>query len=243
MNKRYISRGAQPRRNALVIALAVGLGFTGFAYGQATTGTIFGSAPVAAGETVQVIGSNGTTREVAVDSSGRYTVANLPLGNYTVTLRKDGQTVSSRQGVGIGVGTGTEVSFAGASSENATNLGGVNVNGSTLPAIDVTSVNSSTIITADDLAKLPIGRSAESIALLAPGTVRGSSYFGNAISFGGAGVTENQYYVNGYATGAPYRNIGGFSLPYGTIEQQQTFTGGYSAQYGRSDGGVLNQIG
>jgi hypothetical protein len=243
MNKRYNSRGAQPRRNALVIALAMGLGFTGFAYGQATTGSIFGTAPVAAGETVVVTGANGTNRSVSVDQSGRYVVSGLPVGRYTVTLQKDGQTVASRENVGISVGGGTEVPFAGASAENAQNLGEVQVVASALPAIDVTSVNSSTIITAADLQKLPVGRSAESIALLAPGTVQGSAGFGNVVSFGGASVTENAYYVNGFTTGEPYRNLGGFQLPYGSIDQQQTYTGGYSAQYGRSDGGVINQIG
>ena len=243
MNKGYMLRGAQPRRTALTLALAMGLGFTGVAFGQATTGSIFGTAPAAAGETVMVQSTNGTTREVAVDADGRFVVNGLPVGRYTVTLRKDGEVLATQDNVGIAVGGGTSVSFSTANAENAQNLGAVQVVASALPAIDVTSVNSSTIITAADLQKLPVGRSAESIALLAPGAVKGSGFFGNAVSFGGAGVTENAYYVNGYNTGEPYRNTGGFSLPYGSIDQQQTFTGGYDAKYGRSDGGVINQIG
>ncbi|MEI7035294.1 TonB-dependent receptor [Fulvimonas yonginensis] len=225
------------------MALAVGLGFTGLAYGQATTGSIFGTAPAAAGETVMVQGANGATREVAVDASGRYSVSALPVGRYTVTLRKDGQTLASQENVTVSPGAGTQVPFASATAENAQNLGAVQVVASALPAIDVTSVNSSTIITAADLQKLPVTRNAESIALLAPSTTRGSSYFPNAVAFGGSSVSENAYYVNGYTTGAPYKNIGGFQLPYGAIDQQETLTGGYDAKYGRSDGGVINQIG
>ncbi|WP_291190866.1 TonB-dependent receptor [Frateuria sp.] len=223
----------------------MGLGVTGLAYGQATTGSIFGSAPVAAGETVMVQAANGSTREVAVGADGRYSISSLPVGRYTVSLRKDGQTLATQENVTVSPGGGTSVPFAAASAQNAQNLGAVQVVASALPAIDVTSVNSSTIITAADLAKLPVQRSAESIALLAPGTVRGSQYFrgGNAVAFGGSSVSENAYYVNGYNTGEPYRNIGGFQLPYGAIDQQETLTGGYSAKYGRSDGGVLNQIG
>jgi len=223
--------------------MAMGLGFTGLAFGQATTGSIFGTAPAAAGETVLVQGASGATREVAVDESGRYSVSGLPVGRYTVTLRKDGQTLATQENVAVSPGGGTSVPFAAATAENAQNLGTVQVVASALPAIDVTSVNSSTIITAADLAKLPVTRNAESIALLAPGTVQGSSYFANAVSFGGSSVSENAYYVNGYTTGEPYRNIGGFQLPYGAIDQQETLTGGYSAKYGRSDGGVINQIG
>jgi outer membrane receptor for ferrienterochelin and colicin len=228
-----------------MMALAMGLGFTGLAFGQATTGSIFGTAPAGVGETVQAKSVNGTTREVSVDANGRYTINNLPVGRYTVTLRKEGQVLASQENVGIAAGGGTEVPFTAANAQNAQNLGAVQVVASALPAIDVTSVNSSTVITAADLQRLPVGRSAESIALLAPGTVQGSGYFrgGNAVSFGGAGVTENAYYVNGYNTTEPYRYTGGFQLPYGAIDQQQTFTGGYSAQYGRSDGGVINQIG
>jgi outer membrane receptor for ferrienterochelin and colicin len=246
MNKRYMPRGAQPRRTALTVALAMGLGFTGFAYGQATTGSIFGTAPPAAGETVLVQGPSGTSREVAVGADGRYSVGGLPVGRYTVSLRKDGQTLATQNNVGVSPGGGTSVPFTAASAANAQNLGAVQVVASALPAIDVTSVNSSTVITAADLAKLPVQRSAESIALLAPSTVRGSSYFangGNAVAFGGSSVSENAYYVNGYNTGEPYKNIGGFQLPYGAIDQQETLTGGYSAKYGRSDGGVINQIG
>ena len=237
MNNRKQTVGALKRRNALAVALAVGLGFTGVAYGQATTGTIFGTAPTASGQTVMIKGP-GVSRTVTVGENGRYTVSNLPVGTYTVTLSKDGQTVSSHSNVTISVGAGTEVDFA-----QPTQLGTVQVNANALPSIDVSTVTSSTTITAADLEKLPVGRSAEAIALLAPNTVQGSSYFGNLVSFGGSGVAENAYYVNGYNTGDPFKNLGGFSLPYGSISQQQTITGGFGAKYGRSDGGVINQVG
>ncbi|MFK2902520.1 TonB-dependent receptor [Dyella ginsengisoli] len=241
-NTRNSSQGLNPRRNALALALALGMGLTGVAYAQATTGSIFGTAPVASGESVKVTNlSNGTTRTVAVDSSGRYAATNLPVGTYSVSLIKDGAVISTNDKVVVSVGGGTEVPFA--SEQNAQNLSAVSVVASALPAIDVSSVTSSTVITSKDLQQLPVGRSAESIALLAPGTVQGSGFFGNAVSFGGSSVSENAYYINGYNTGEPYRNIGGFALPYGSIDQQQTLTGGYSAKYGRSDGGVINQIG
>ncbi|OZB60047.1 MAG: Oar protein [Lysobacterales bacterium 14-68-21] len=239
MSKRLFTRGSQPRRNALVIALAMGLvGAAGVANAQSTTGSIFGQA--APGDTVSVTSAaTGLSRDVTVDSSGRYRVSSLPVGTYTVTLKKDGSVVDTRNGVSIAPNAGSAVNF----DTSATNLSAVTVTGNALPAIDVSSVNSSTVITAADLQKLPVSRNAESIALLAPNTAPGSSYFGNAVAFGGSSVSENAYYVNGYTTGEPYKNIGGFQLPYGAIDQQETITGGYSAKYGRSDGGVINQIG
>jgi len=224
------------RHTALAVALSMSLG--GVAMAQSTTGSIFGQAPAAAGETVSATNASGLTREVAVDSSGRFQISNVPVGTYTVSLKKDGAVVDSRK-VSLAPGAGTAVTF----SAETTSLSAVTVSANALPAIDVSSVSSSTVITAADLRKLPVQRNAESIALLAPGTVKGSSFFGNAVAFGGSSVSENAYYVNGYNTGEPYKNLGGFSLPYGAIDQQETLTGGYSAKYGRSDGGVINQIG
>src|SRR6185312_487337 len=241
-----------PALTTLSLAMAAtlyGLGATNPLHAQATTGSIFGSAPAAAGETVMAKSASGVTREVAVGADGRYAIKSLPVGTYTVTLRNGGQTIATHDNVAVSVATGIEVPFtAAANAANAQNLSAVRVVANALPSIDVSSVNSSTIITAADLRKLPVARSAESIALLAPGTVAGSSFFmgpGNKtlVAFSGSSVTENAYYVNGYNTGEPYKNLGGFQLPYGAIDQQETLTGGYSAKYGRSDGGVINQLG
>jgi hypothetical protein len=241
MNSRKNFNAKQLQRTAL--ALALGMGLTSVTFAQSTSGTIFGQAPVTSGETVTVSGSTGVTREVPVDSSGRYSIGNLPLGSYTVTLKKDGAVVDSRNNVNIVVGAGTPVSFVG--SQNAQNLAAVTVQANALPVIDVSAVDSRTVVTAQDLARLPLGRSAEAIALLAPGVVAGNGAFanGNTVSFGGAGVTENAYYINGYNTTEPLKALGGVGLPYGSIDQQEIYTGGYSAKYGRSDGGVISQVG
>ncbi|HEV2679807.1 MAG TPA: carboxypeptidase regulatory-like domain-containing protein, partial [Rhodanobacter sp.] len=243
MSSHNKNRNPMWRHTALALALSVSLG--GVAMAQSTTGSIFGQAPAAAGETVVVTNTSGLTREVPVDSAGRFQVSSVPVGVYTVSLKKDGAVTDTRKNVAVSPGAGASISFAAAAAVPAgtTSLGAVTVSANALPTIDVSSVNSSTVITAADLQKLPVGRNAESIALLAPGTVKGSSFFPNAVSFGGSSVSENAYYVNGYNTGEPYKNIGGFQLPYGAIDQQETLTGGYNAKYGRSDGGVINQIG
>ncbi|MEO8995455.1 MAG: TonB-dependent receptor plug domain-containing protein [Rhodanobacter sp.] len=164
----------------------------------------------------------------------------LPVGKYTVTLMDNGKTVSSHN-VTVTPGGGSQVDFGGT---NAKDLAAVTVTARGLPKIDVSSVASSYTVTAEQLDRLPIGRSAEAIALLSPGVVSGSGYFGNVVTVAGAGATENAYYVNGYNTTALYDYTGSaYQLPYGAIGQQETIIGGYDARYGRSDGGVINQIG
>lgn len=226
------------KRSALTVAL--GLCFAAGVQAQSTTGNIYGNTT--SGDTIVVTNNSGLTRTVT-SQDGRFNIGTLPAGNYTVTIQRGGQTVSTRT-VTVLAGSGVNVTPA-VSSDGTTNLDGLTVTGDGyLPAIDITAVDTRSIVTAEQLERLPLARSAESIALLAPGAVSGASgYFENLVSFGGAGVSENAYYVNGYFTGEPVSNMGGFTLPFGAIEQQETFIGGYSAKYGRSDGGVINQIG
>ncbi|RDS84338.1 TonB-dependent receptor [Dyella psychrodurans] len=246
MTKRYFTRSALLRPSAL--ALAVGFGFSGMAFGQSTTGSIFGQVPTGGGQTVVIKSATGVSREVGIDAAGRYSAGSLPLGSYTVTLMRDGKAVDSRSDITLRVGAGTEVSFAAASAAQAKNLDSVTVTASGVPAIDVTSVDSRTVITAQQLSTLPLARSAEAIALLAPGAVGGYSGFtgptGNQlVSFAGSSVTENAYYINGFNTTDPLSGFGGITLPYGAIDQEEILSGGYGAAYGRSDGGVLSQVG
>ncbi|MGN6094477.1 MAG: carboxypeptidase regulatory-like domain-containing protein, partial [Luteibacter jiangsuensis] len=198
------------RPSVLAVALALGMGATCTVFAQATTGSIFGQAPAAAGESVTVTSDSGFTRDVPVDADGRYRIGNLPLGNYTVSLKRDGAVVDSRKNIQIKVGGASDVSFASAATAaNAQSLESVTVSANTLPPIDTSTVDSRTVVNAQTLARLPLGRNAEAIALLAPGAVAGQSTLGNGrfrtVSFGGSGASENAYYVNGYNTTDPYK--------------------------------------
>ncbi|HET6553254.1 MAG TPA: TonB-dependent receptor plug domain-containing protein [Dyella sp.] len=245
-NHRFVptSRRQLIRRSALALAVTAGITMIAPAFAQSSTGSVFGSAPV--GDTVLIQSDSGVTREVTVDANGRYSAASLPLGTYKVSLKKDGAVVDSRSNVTLIVGAGTQVSFA--SADEAKSLGSVTVMANALPAIDVSQVDSRTVITSEQMAKLPLQRSAEAVAQLAPGVNAGSSYFtsptGQSLnSFGGSSIAENAYYINGFNTSDPLHNFGGLTLPYGAVDQEQVLTGGYGAAYGRSDGGVINQVG
>lgn len=229
MASNYVSRHF--KRSALTVAL--GMCFAGSVHAQSTTGSIAGSVP--AGSSVTIVNNSGLNRTVTADANGRYNANNLPVGNYTVTVG------GSKRDVLVTVGSTANASFGGVDTST---LDTVNVTAAAANTIDVRNVSTSTVVTAQELQRLPLTRSAEAIALLAPGAVAGNSvWFGNAVSLGGASVAENAYYINGFFTGNPMTNVGGYTLPYGSIEQQETYTGGYSAKYGRSDGGVINQIG
>ena len=229
MASNYLAKGL--KRSALTIAL--GLCFAGGVQAQSTSGAISGSAP--AGSTVTISNNSGLSRTITVDASGRFNAGNLPVGDYAVT------SGSNKRNVTVTLGGNAAVAFGGG---DATTLGTVTVTAAGMNTIDVNTVSTSTVLTAKELSRLPLTRSAEAVALLAPGAVAGNSvFFGNVVSFGGSSVAENAYYINGMFTGNPMTNVGGYTLPYGSIEQQETYTGGYSAKYGRSNGGVINQVG
>ncbi len=232
------------QRAKLCLFITAALASAG-AVGQSTTGGIAGQVAAGTGDMVSILSSTGQRRDVPVDTHGRYAATQLPLGVYTVTLKKGDTPVDTRDNVGLKVGAVTEVSF---DRQAAQNLAGVTISANALPPIDVTAVDSRTVITAEQLRKLPLGFSAEAAAQLAPGVVNNSAGFtsatgGSLVSFGGAGANENAYYINGFNTTDQLKSEGGLTLPYGSIEQEEVYTGGYSAQYGRSDGGVINMVG
>ena len=235
----------------LAMGLLVALG-ANTVHAQSTTSSIFGHVPVQAGESVVLSNGTGLTRTVGVDGQGRYNAAQLPVGTYSVTLMREGKEVQRSDNVVLRVGVGVDISFsaevAAGSAVNAQQLSGVNVTANAVPPIDVSSVDSRTVITAEELARLPLSRTAEAAALLAPGAVTAAggatSTTGEPlVSFGGSSSTENAYYINGFNSTDPFNAKGGIALPYGSIDQEEAYTGGYSAQYGRTDGGVINMIG
>jgi hypothetical protein len=222
MASKIITKGL--KRTALSVAL--GMCFAGSVYAQSnSTGSIAGTT--AAGSTVVIENpATGFRREITANADGGYRVSSLPTGTYRVTA--GGQTRDVTVTIG---GTATA------------SLGTVQVVGaSQINAIDVASVESTTILTAEQIAKIPVPRDITSVALLAPGTVKGDAAFGNLASFGGGAVSENQYFVNGFNITNSFKNLNFGQVPFEAIAEQQVKTGGYGAEFGRATGGVLNIV-
>src|SRR5690349_13852213 len=98
-SSRTLHRNSAIRRKALALAIGSAcFGFTAAAWAQSTTGTIYGTAPVAAGEVIQITGGSGFNRTIEVGPSGKFSVT-LPVGTYTISLIQDGKVVESRDAV------------------------------------------------------------------------------------------------------------------------------------------------
>ncbi|MCL1635323.1 TonB-dependent receptor [Luteimonas sp. SX5] len=222
------------KRSALTVAL--GICFAGSVSAQSSVGSIFGET--APGGKVTILNvDNGVTREITAGSDGKFTFPQLAPGRYTVTSAQGSRDVQVR------VGTGTPVSFTTPTGGGATNLGAVTVVGeAAFNPIDVSSVESTTIFSAEQIQQLPVARDITNVALLAPGTVKGDTGFGNLASFGGSSVAENGYYINGFDVTNIHRFTSYASMPFSAIAEQQVKTGGYGAEFGRSLGGVINIV-
>ena len=188
------SKSLQRRLKRTALALSLGMCFASGVYAQSNiTGSIFGQAPGTSGATVVIenIGT-GQTRSIPVDAEGRYRVTSLPNGRYKVSLQKDGQTIAVRENVTVNIASGTDVSFTSApAKDGATTLDAVTVMGNVIPTIDISQTDTRTVLTAEQLSKLSIGRSVTEVALLAPSVVRNDSYSG-VPSFGGSASSFHQ---------------------------------------------------
>ena len=233
MASEHLKRGL--KRSALSFAL--GMCFAGGIQAQTNTaGAVGGQA--AAGDTITISNpATGFSRTITVGADGQYRFSAVPIGKYTVT-RNGG----SPRNITVNVGTSANVNYAVTAPGEAATLDTITVVGQAVNPVDVSSVESTTILTAEQLAKIPVARDTTSVALLAPGTVRGDGAFGNLASFGGSSVAENQYYINGFNVTNSFRSLNFSKVPFEGIAEQQVKTGGYGAEFGRSLGGVVNQI-
>ena len=226
---------------ALAITLACGVGSSTL-LAQSTSGSIYGTADP--GAKVSAINEgNGSTRSITVGQDGRYQFNSLLPGNYQVNLMENGKTTSQEVTVLAGQGANVNLASAAAAAttgSSAQNLSTISVTANTMPSIDVSSVQTNTVLTAEQMKQLPIAKNVTAVALLTPGAVKGDSAFGNLASFGGASVAENSYYVNGFNVTNQFDSLSFSQVPFEAIDQESVQDGGYGAEYGNSTGGVVS---
>jgi hypothetical protein len=218
-----------------VLCMAMGLCLSSLAAGpvlaQSATGSVTGQATAGAQVTI-TNPDTGFSRTVTAAADGSYRIPFVPVGTYTV--QAGGGEPRRAQ---VALGTATTVNFGG-----ATDLSAVQVIGSSIiTPIDVSSTESATNITAQELARVPVERNVTSVALLAPGVAQGTAGFGG-ISFGGSSVAENAFYINGLNVTDFYNRIGFSEAPFDFYQEFQVKTGGYSVEFGRTTGGVVNAV-
>jgi len=210
---------------------------TGYIYGQVRTES---GDPVPAASVTIVNAQTGLTRSLAARSNGSYRFPALPIGTYSILVEATDFLSVAHDAlmVSIGIGTPANAVLVGR-QEDTLALNTLNVVGGRVSAIDVKSVESSTLFTAEELDRLPVVRDPAAIALLAPGTTENARF---GVTFGGASAAENAIYINGMDVTNFRNGLGGSTVPYEFYDEFQVKTGGYGAEFGRSTGGVVNRV-
>src|ERR1700722_15874289 len=227
--------------------------FRGIILGTVTDST--GAAISGANVTVKNL-ETGLTRAVTTSGDGTYSVPELPIGNYSVTVENTGFKTAVVTGVVVEVSSERRTDFTLQPGEVAQR---VEVLGDTLPQVESTNNTLGGIIESKVVTNLPVnGRDYQKLIFLVPG-VAGSpdqitdspGSFG-VFSVNGARGRSNNFLLDGTDMNDGYRNdpaineAGVFGtpatiLPLEAIAELRVLSN-FEAEYGRSAGGVINIV-
>ena len=195
-------------------------------------------------------------RTVTTNDHGFYTAVNLLAGSYQVTISATGFDTEAKSGITMYVGSQQTFDVV---LHVGTVANRVEVTAE-VPAVQLTSSDISAVVDSTTVRELPLnGRSWTDLAALQPGVStiqtqpsfasgadRGNRGFGQEVTISGARPQQNNYRLDGvslndYANGAPGSVLGG-NLGVDAIQEFSVLTSNYSAEYGKTSGGVINAI-
>ena len=228
---------------ALLLLPVVMLGTASFA--QAPTATLVGTVTdttkaVIPGATVDVINtSTNQTRSATTGSKGEFTVTTLEPGTYSVTIAKAGFQGQKQDRLELQADQTARLDVA-------LKVGDVSVSVS-VGASDVGLLNTDTsskgdVITPVEIAAMPLnGRDFNDLAYTVAGVqpaekgAKGAPYVANGSRADSSGV-----YIDGINDENPRDAGSQISPPLDSIQEFKMETSGYTAQYGRLSGSVVN---
>src|SRR6202158_1543065 len=246
----------------LITVVILNLALVVSMYSQVTGATLSGNVTDASGGAVpgaEIAVKNiatGINKNVTSDSAGYYTVPNLPAGVYEVRVSAPGFTIIVQSSLTLAVGAQQLLNFP---MKVGTVADAVQLTAAA-PQIDLTSSTLTGQVESQTVLDLPLnGRDWTSLATLHPGvnlienqmdyslgSARGNRGFGAELTVSGQRTTNNNYRldgisVNDYANSGP-GNVIGAAIGVDAIQEFSVLTGGFSAEYGKATGGVVNAI-
>ncbi len=240
-------------RGLCVAALSLGLAASAAA--QSVSGTILGTVTDSTGATVAgakvtiVNEGTGLTRVLTADSNGEYTAPALPTGHYTITSEMTGFKTVALSNVEVGVDQRVRINIkheVGAMTES------VSVTADT-PLIQTSSSELGTTVGSTQIEALPLnGRNFVSLTRSIPGVLRGipganidgagSLAWRASASFSANGQRprDNNYMLDGVDNNETWLQTVVIFPSVDALDEFKMQTSTYSAEYGRSLGGVVN---
>lgn len=231
------------KRSLLAIAFLIALAGSALAQGV-QTGTITGTVQSADGlslpgvtVTVSSPALQGVRTAVA-DLNGVYIIRGLPAGDYTVAFELSSFKSVTKENVTVNVGGTVEVNqtmaLAGVTET-------VTVTGSAPTPEPLARPTLSQVYAKRDVDLLPVGRTPNQIADLAPALTSNSPNVGQ-VNIAGATAFDNVFMMNGVDINDNLFGTAHNLFIEDAIQETNILTGGISAEYGRFSGGVINMI-
>ena len=199
------------------------------------TGKIVGKVTdVESGE--ELIGANvlieGTNLGAATDISGDFVILNIPPGSYTLVAKYIGYRNMRLENVKVSVNLTTEANFALPSETYQTETVIVVA---PKPLVNKNTTNQISVIRAEDLENLPI-RGINAIV----GTQAGVVSQGGNLYVRGSRADAIAFYVDGVLVNNPVTGGSRSGIINNAIEEIQVQAGGYPAEFGGANGGIVS---
>ena len=226
----------------ICIGVLVAAGRAGF--GQTATATISGritdsggAAIVSASVEVASV-ERGTLRSVPSNGAGIYVLPSVEPGHYNITVKQSGFKQGEVHDLVVEVGAQLEQNFQleiGSARETVTVEAAE-------PLVNTISATVSSVVTGATIQDLPLnGRDTLQLALTAPG-VTPNPGTGNNFSIAGARASSVTFLYNGGVnTGVGQGGVVVDPNP-DTVAEFRILTNNYSAEYGRSNGGIVSVV-
>lgn len=211
---------------------------------QAVTGAVAGRVLTTEGDalegvTVVIDGASlQGERSITSDNRGRFLFTALPPGIYVIQFQRIGYAPLRVTDVTVVLGGTTSLGVLQLSPQ-AVELTEVAVTGAQA-LVDATTTTTATVLDSSVLLALPMERNFRAVLPLVPQAT--PSPYGDGVNIAGATGIENGYFVDGVNVTDPLVADGSLNLPYNFLREIRVATGGYEAEYGRSQGGVVSVI-
>ena len=175
---------------------------------------------------------------------GSYKILNLPPGNYSLSVDAgQGFAKFERNNIVVNLGRSNTADIQLQISSSSTQI---EVKASDTAMIDTESTGAGSNVTADQFLNFPTTRSVQGLYNIAPAVTRSglrdASGRDRDPSVAGSSGPENNYILDGVSTADPAFGGGGANLPFEFVQEVEIKTGAYSAEYGKSTGGIFNVI-
>ncbi|MBI4547554.1 MAG: carboxypeptidase-like regulatory domain-containing protein, partial [Ignavibacteriae bacterium] len=175
---------------------------------------------------------------VATDINGDYFILNVPVGSFSLKASYVGYRDVTITNVRVSAGFTTEQNFE--LTSEAVEIGEVVVE-ARRPLIQKDQTNATSITTAEEIKNLPV-RGFEGVVTVQTGVVSGRGTENNTFYTRGGRSNETIIYVDGFEQNNLLTGEATVSVNGNAIEEVQTQTGGFNAEYGRALSGVINVV-